>query len=146
MKVSIRTTLFLLGSILGLATTAWTSQSDDKLDNAAWNYLTTLAPDQEIRVELKDGKKLKGKAQLLTDDGIVVRIAGKDSKLTRDSIRRVLVKGDSHRSRNAAIGGFIGGLIGLGIGAAIPSGGWEEIYRAPEAPPTPLPHAEEKRP
>jgi len=146
MEASNRVTFLLLCCIPGLTGVPRASLADEKLDNAAWKYLTTLAPDQDIRVELKDRTKLKGKIQLLTNDGIVVHVAKTDKKLSRPSIQRILAKGESHRARNAAIAGLIGGPLALPIGAAIPTGGWEEIYCAEEAPPAQPSRTEEKQP
>ncbi|MGD0223348.1 MAG: hypothetical protein ABSF71_13510 [Terriglobia bacterium] len=128
--------------------------------NSDWNNLNILKPGQLIRVELKDAKSYDGELQGLNDEGITLRLTPSPRTFARKDILRVYSKNESHRARNFLIGAGIGAIlaaigvsanhwgenvglrstawewpVGLGvfggIGAAIPTGGWREVYRAP---------------
>jgi hypothetical protein len=119
-----------------------------------------MLPGQEIQVVQNNAQSFQGSLQSVSDDGIVIRLAGGEQTFGRDNILRVSAKGRSHRMRNLALGagiGFAGGagigaaasnpafcgrgcsaglgaVIGLAagtaVGAALPTGGWHEVYRA----------------
>src|SRR6266478_8396819 len=96
---------------------------------------------------------------------ILLRVAGEDRSIARETVRRVSLETNSHRGKHALIGAAIGAggglgagiaidndcspnaivctgnqgkailtpafaLLGAGIGALLPAGGWREIYRA----------------
>lgn len=124
-----------------------------------WNSLKTLKPGMLIRVDLKDAKSFDGELQELNDQGITLRLPPSARTFARDDILRVHFKTESHRGRNLLIGAGIGVVLSAlvvqanhwgentgiksigwvwpvgvgtfgGIGAAIPTGGWREVYRA----------------
>ena len=39
-------------------------------------------------------------------------------------------QGSCVNAESASVAGFVGGALGAGIGAAIPTGGWRDVYRA----------------
>lgn len=95
-----------------------------------WSAVTASSTDEKISVELKDGKKMKGRLRSVTDSMLTLDRGSKTSDVTRDSIARVYrMAGAVGRSvgRAAAIGAGIGGGIGVGIGIA--SGGYEDLSR-----------------
>lgn len=128
--------------------------------NPSWDTLKQLTPDQQIRVVLNDSKSHKGQFQAVTEDAIVIHSKGADQTLPRQSVKVISSKRLSHRGRHALIGAAIGagaglsiagpissgcfctanqvravatplfGVLGAGIGAALPSGGWQELYRS----------------
>ena len=83
-----------------------------------WDNLRQLAPGQKIRVVLSDAKSYTGHFQMVTDDGLVVRLGAAERTLRRQSILRVSAQGNAHRTRNA----LIGAAIGVGGGLAIAAG------------------------
>jgi hypothetical protein len=103
-------------------------------DLTNWDNLKTLAPDQDVRVFLKDGTHRQGKIQLLTDAAILVRLDRTDQTFARPDILRVSAKGESHRSRNALIGTVVtlpAGIVPGGVvGALIPTGKWKDVYQS----------------
>ena len=135
------------------------------VEKSDWSSLKQIATGQTIKVTVKDGTSSQGDFQSATEDALVLRVAGGDRSIARDTIRRVSLKMSSHRGKHAIIAAAIGGgaglgagiaidndcspnaivctgnkakgiltpafaLIGAGIGALLPAGGWREIYRA----------------
>src|SRR5262249_19771097 len=128
-----------------------------------WENVKRLPPGSPVRVLLTDRHKVQGGLQSVTDDSLVVTMAGSNRTVARATITRIAVKGESHRGRNALIGMGVGAgvglaagasvdhscrgdcllgnnlgkivftplgaLLGLGVGVAIPTGGWHSIYR-----------------
>jgi len=130
-----------------------------------WSIVQQFSSNQAIRVVLDNGKSYHGTFQSATETALVIHSGEGEQTLLRTNIRRVLIKGHSHRGRNALIGAGIGAgaglgagvaidndcsktsivctgnkgkailtpafaLLGAGIGALLPSGGWHEIYRS----------------
>jgi hypothetical protein len=84
-----------------------------------WNVVQQLSGNQAIRVVLGDGKSYQGNFQSATETALVIHWAEGEQTLLRNNVRRVSLKGHSHRGRNALIGGGIGAGAGLGAGASI---------------------------
>jgi len=136
------------------------------VEKSDWGSLRQIAPGQTIKVAIKHGASPQGEFQSATEDALVLRVAGEDRTIARDTVQRVAIKTDSHRGKHALIGAAIGAggglgagiavdnaasctpntifctgnqgkliatpafaLIGAGIGALLPAGGWREIYR-----------------
>jgi len=135
------------------------------VERSDWGSLKQIAAGQTIKVIVKDGASSQGDFQSATEDALVLRVAGEDRSIARDTVRQVSLKTNSHRGKHALIGAAIGAggglgagiaidndcspnaivctvnkgkailtpvfaLIGAGIGALLPAGGWREIYRA----------------
>jgi len=133
-------------------------------EKSDWGNLKQVAPGQTIKVIATDGKSSQGDFQSVSDDALVVRLAGGDRSFPRETVQRVSIKRDGHRGKHALIGAVIGAggglgagiavdqctptvivctgnkgkailtpgfaLLGAGIGALLPAGGWREIYRS----------------
>jgi hypothetical protein len=134
-------------------------------DNDAWSQLRQLAAGEGIRVVLGDATSHRGAFRIADDESITLVVAGHDQRVSRASIRRILVARGTHRRRNVllglVIGGATGGLIatlrcrgkapsckevapayvypfagaGAGIGAFLPAREWQEIYLAVQTEP-----------
>ncbi len=152
--------LGLAVSTLGLMTGSPRGAPAPQADKANWDNLKQLVSGQEIWVVLNDAKSYRGRLQAVSDDAIVVRVAGGEQTFGRQNTLRVSVKRPGHRVRNAALGGLAGagvgaalgantirfggegraenvlwgmalfGSIGAGVGAVLPKGGWRDVYRA----------------
>jgi hypothetical protein len=151
--------LGLLVSIFGLLVGVPLWAAEPQRDNSNWDNLKQLASGQEIKIVLNDAKSFQGKFQSVSDEALVIRLATGEQTFNRQSVLRVSSNGQSHRLRNAALGAVIGvvggaaigaagghgefapllpalggaiiGLpIGTGVGAALPTGGWHDVYRA----------------
>ena len=95
-----------------------------------WSTVTAISSGEKISVELKDGKKMKGRLRSVSDSILVLDRGSKTTDVSRDSIARVYrMEGATGRSvgKAAAIGAAIGGGTGVGVGIA--SGGYEDISR-----------------
>jgi hypothetical protein len=128
----------------------------------SWDNLRQLVPGEGIRIVLNDAKSYRVTFESFDEGGIVVRTATGLQTYARDSVLRVSSKGQSHRLRNALIGAGIGAgitaagvgasirndpeaingvvvmpivaLVGAGVGAVMPTGGWHDVYRARSTP------------
>ncbi len=129
----------LVAAILGLILASPLGAAKPQVVKTNWDNLKRLAPDQKIRVSLKDGSSYRGLIQKVTDDAIVVRMATGDETLTRQSIRQVSARREGRsRAQGAAFGasaGLLMGPLGSGAGALagaiFTKGGWQVVYRAP---------------
>ncbi len=88
---------------------------------ANWANLNSLAPGSKIRVSLADGRSVRGFLQQVTPDTLSINAAQGQEALARQDVKRVQVKGRSHRGRNTLIGLAIGAAGGLAAGAAFDS-------------------------
>jgi hypothetical protein len=134
-----------------------TAGSPLRAASSQWDILRTLKPGQLIRVELNDAKSYEGALQAVNDEGITLRRAAGEQTFARKDVLRVYFKSKNHLVRNIYIGALIGVILatpvvlannrngwwhsaawvwpvfvgpGAGIGAAIPTGGWHEVYHA----------------
>ena len=134
------------------------------VEKSDWSSLKQIAAGQAIKVTVKDGTSSQGDFQSASEDALVLRVAGEDRSIARDTVRRVSLKTNGRRGKHALIGAAIGAggglgagiaidndcsatsivctgnqgkailtpvfaLLGAGIGALLPAGGWHEIYR-----------------
>jgi hypothetical protein len=108
---------FLVLALLGACfSTGTASGHDSKGRSSSWDNLKSLTPGQEIRVVMNNVKSYQGKFESLSDGGITLRQAAGEQTLARKDILRVSRKGQSHQTRNAVIGAFVGAGAGLVIG------------------------------
>ena len=126
-----------------------------------WDTLSRLKTGQVLHVVLKDAKVYEGKFQAFTGESIRLLNGEQNRTFLKSDVLRISTKKPGHRRRNALIGTGAGSATGLAIGAAtthegewmrgigiglgaavgaiggaalgavIPTGGWEEIYRNP---------------
>ncbi len=155
--------LFRASLVLGFGIAALSSRVS--VAQSEWNVLQQLTSGQQVKVVLGNNTSSRGSFESADDRSLVIRSGKGEQNISRDQVTRVLVKGKSHRKRNALIGAGIGagaglaagaaidndcsrnsffctgnkgkailtplwGLLGAGIGAVIPSGGWHEVYRS----------------
>ena len=100
-----------------------------------WSRVTATSSGEKISVELKDGKKMKGRLRSVSDSMLTLDRGSKTTDVSRDSIARVYrMEGAAGKSvgKAAAIGAVIGGGTGVGVGIA--SGGYEDKSRGEIAP------------
>jgi hypothetical protein len=131
----------------------------DKPDLASWENLKRVKPGTLIKVVLTDAKSYQGPYQSFTDEEISIGQENGARHISRKDILRISAKQPGHRGRNTLIGLAAGTAVGLGVGAvadakphlfpnagkevgsalgllggtligvAVPTGGWQEIYR-----------------
>lgn len=95
-----------------------------------WSAVTAISSGEKISVELKDGKKMKGRLRSVSDSILTLDRGSKTTDVSRDSIARVYrMAGAAGKSvgKAAAIGAAIGG--GAGVGLGISAGGYEDLSR-----------------
>jgi hypothetical protein len=89
--------------------------------NAGWDRVKQLPPGAEIRLNLTDQAVVTTEFQSATDDAIMVAKGAVQQTVSRAMIRRVSLKGESHRVRHVLIGLGAGAATGLVVGAVIDS-------------------------
>ena len=82
-----------------------------------WDNVKQLRTGEQIKIVLNDGKSRSGELESASDEGLVVFLSSSETKFMRAEVRRILVKGQSHRGRNTAIGAGLAAGVGLGVGA-----------------------------
>ncbi len=114
-------------TVLMSVTPALAQQANASSD---WSAVMAISVGEKVSIELKDGKKIKGRLRTVSDSMVTLDRGGKTSDHTRDSISRVYrMVGSAGKSvgKAAAIGAAIGGGAGVGVGVA--SGGYEDLSR-----------------
>jgi hypothetical protein len=128
-----------------------------------WDNLQRIKPDQEVEIVTNDAKAYRGTLRSLQVESIIVRLVSGDHAFERANILRVAYKPKGRRSHHVKVGTAIGAgfgvvnaffsdgcqsggcrfagvgisaLLGAAIGAALPAGGWEVLYRSPLEPHT----------
>jgi hypothetical protein len=106
-----RKILFLI-CFLGMSCASW-AQSE-----SVWTNLSTLQPGQRIQVVEMNSKKHSGAFVSFSDAAITYEDNAGGQTIPRQNVRKVQIRGNRHRLRNAVIGGVVGAGVGAGIGAA----------------------------
>ena len=104
--------------------------------DAQWEQLKKLRSGERIWINYTQSGKVKsakGEAAACTDDGMTVRVKGKDLVLARADVRKVAVYGGKSRSKGAGIGALIGAPIGAAIYGAIAADDEAEFLDVPPA-------------
>jgi hypothetical protein len=82
-----------------------------------WAKLNGLAPGSEVKVDLSDGRELRGFVQRVAADSLEIAASTGQETLARKDVKRVSVRRKSHRGRNALVGTAVGAGVGLAGGA-----------------------------
>src|SRR5258708_33228002 len=89
------------------------------VEKSDWSSLKQIAAGQTIKVIVKDGTSSQGDFQSATEDALVLRVAGSDRSIARDTIRRISLKTNGHRGKHVLIAAAIGAGGGLRARIAI---------------------------
>ena len=82
-----------------------------------WSTVKALATGAEVRITTSS-RTVRGKVLRVTDDSLVLAAGKTQEMFPQQEVKRVLLRGDSHRGRNSLIGLGIGAATGAIIGAA----------------------------
>ncbi|HEV8413836.1 MAG TPA: hypothetical protein VGQ49_09600 [Bryobacteraceae bacterium] len=96
--------------LLGAIAPAQTNLTD-------WNTVKALATGASVRITT-GSRTVGGRVLRVTDDSLVLSAGKTQEMFPQNEVKRVLLRGDSHRGRNSLIGLGIGGAAGAVIGAA----------------------------
>src|SRR5258707_12696010 len=88
-------------------------------EKSDWSSLKQIAAGQTIKVTVKDGTSSQGDFQSASEDALVLRVAGEDRSIARDTVRRGSLQTNGRRGKHALIGGAGGAGGRLGAGNAI---------------------------
>ena len=84
-----------------------------------WSAVQHLPPGNELVIQLKDGRSVKGKMTSVTSDELSFTRKNQSETVRRDSISQIHhLKRKAEKGTYAAIGAGIGAGAGLGIGLA----------------------------
>ena len=84
-----------------------------------WSAVQHLPPGNELVIQLKDGRSVKGKMTSVTSDELSFTRKSQSETVRRDSISQIHhLKRKAEKGKYAAIGAGIGAGAGLGIGLA----------------------------
>ena len=84
-----------------------------------WSAVQDVPPGDELLIQLKDGKSVKGKVTSVTSDELSLIRKNQSETIRRDSISQIYhLKRKAEKGKYAAIGAGIGAGVGLGIGLA----------------------------
>lgn len=123
-------TLALLMVVFTLLMNLTPTMAQQVTASSDWSAVTAISPGVKLSIELKDGKKVKGRLRTVSDSMVTLERENKTSDVSRDSISRVYrMAGSAGKSvgKAAAIGAGIGGGVGVGLGIA--SGGYEDLSK-----------------
>jgi hypothetical protein len=84
-----------------------------------WAALQTLSPGQKIVVRLKDGDRLTGRFDSVTDLLINFTDGRRKVSLTRESVQRVQLDRGNSRGKGALFGAAVGAGAGFAFGSII---------------------------
>ncbi len=81
-----------------------------------WTIVELLENGEKLSIELKSGKRIKGKLAGVSQTGLSISEGGKTTDLSRDDLLRVYRVIGRTRGKSALRGAGIGSVIGAGIG------------------------------
>jgi len=121
-----------------------------------WSHVLQLSPHADVQVDTEEPASYRGTFRVADDQSITVMIGTQEHTVPRGLVRRIsLNRGAHHLRRNVAIAVLAAGLVttltcvgkdtgcmeaspltfyplagaGALIGAVVPSGDWEDVYR-----------------
>ncbi len=113
-------------------------------EKSDWGNLKQVAPGQTIKVIATDGKSSQGDLESVSDDtpikrdghrgkhaliGAVIGAGGGlGAGIAVDQCTPTVIVCTGNKGKAILTPGFA--LLGVGIGALLPAGGWREIYRS----------------
>ena len=87
--------------------------------NGDWSVVQSLSPDEQIVINLKSGKEVKGKFLDAAGNEVTILRKGKHESFLKDMVAQIHhVKGKAKKGQWALIGAGIGAGTGFGIGQA----------------------------
>jgi len=120
----------VLLALLANAHTAMAQKLSDSADE--WGAVKALAFGEKLSVRLKDGKKVEGTVNSVSDTVLALTRGGNSRDLTRESISKIyrFVPRSAAKSvgKSAAIGAGIG--FGAGAGVGVVGGRYEDLETA----------------
>src|SRR5258707_8754435 len=92
-------------------------------EKSDWSSLKQIAAGQTIKVAVKGGTSSQGDFQSASEDALVLRVAGEDRSIARDTVRRGFLKAHGPPRKQAAAGARLGAGGGTG-GRVAACNGW----------------------
>ena len=83
-----------------------------------WTAITTVESGQKLVIELKTGKKIKGKFGIASETTVTLVRGKKTEEINRSDIRKVTRESGASATKSTLIGTAIGGGTGAGLAAA----------------------------
>ena len=94
-----------------------------------WTAVQSLPADEDISVQLKTGKRVRGEFLSATDNELTITRKGKGESFAKDTIAQIeRLERKAEKGKYAAIGAAIGTGVGAGIGGAKASNTSDDGY------------------
>lgn len=106
----------LLICVLGLSCASW-----GQTNRASWANLSALQAGQKIQIVDTNSKKHSGTFVGVSETAISYQETAGAQSIQKQDVNSVKLTGNTHRLRNA----IIGGAVGAGAGAGITAAAWE---------------------
>ena len=82
-------TLALLMVVFTLLMSLTPAMAQQVTASSDWSAVTAISPGVKLSIELKDGKKVKGRLRSVSDSMVTLERGNKTNNVSRDSISRV---------------------------------------------------------
>ena len=82
-----------------------------------WSTVKALATGADVRITT-GSRTVRGKVLRTTDESLVLATGKTQEMFPQPEVKRVLLRGDSHRGRNSLIGLGVGAVTGVIVGGA----------------------------
>jgi hypothetical protein len=95
------------------------SAQESSLNARPWSVLSSISIGQNLQLDTKDGRSIKGKLDRITDSSLEMTVKGKSFICHSGDIKRIYVLRGRPVARRTLIGAVVGGGGGAVIGAVI---------------------------
>jgi hypothetical protein len=113
---------FMRSALVCLVLISYCGVSANARPVSDWASLTrtsTISPGSEVQAITTDNKHWRGMFHAADDDSLIFSISGKEQRLARATVSRILVRTPGRRLRHTLIGLGIGTAAGLTLGAVV---------------------------
>ena len=112
-KVSTFRTWAFVCLLLTFSDGMWVQESSaSKLPSSDWSGVIALGIGSDVQIDLASGQRVIGHLVSATADGVTLSVRRTEMTISRETIRRVALRGDRMTTRSAKRGFIIGAVAG----------------------------------
>jgi hypothetical protein len=108
----------ILSCLIAVILAMPSSASAQSVGNNGWAAVATSPAGQNLQVELKSGKTVKGKLSSASESGLTLLRGKTKENIERADVRRIYRKGGKSVGKSTLIGAGVGGAGGAIVGTA----------------------------